>query len=65
MADEVDVANDRAQAERDALAQVRKPEPVIFCTGRCLNCNARVGKDRRWCDGDCRDAWEEDQIGRV
>lgn len=50
----------QARAEKEApylLAASRKPTGPT-ATGRCLYCDEIVSDDQRWCDGDCRDAWE-------
>lgn len=42
---------------RRALAQ-RKPEGPV-ATGYCLHCDEPLPAEHRWCDSDCRDAWEK------
>jgi len=39
-----------------ALAFYRKPTGPIE-TGYCLHCGEEL-THRRWCDSDCRDAWQ-------
>lgn len=56
MADIIDRSNDVAQVYLESsLTWKRKegPEP----TGHCLNCEAELHDERRWCDADCRDDW--------
>ena len=56
--DEADLSQDRAEREAPyLLAASRKPVGPV-ATGRCLICGEIVGDTQRWCDGDCRDAWE-------
>ncbi len=57
MADEVDVTAQRLEREMDALLRYRvKAGPCP--TGACLWCEAPLPAQRRWCDADCRDAWQ-------
>ena len=59
MADEIDVANDRAQQDLDtALACARRHEPALAPTGFCYNCNAQLDDETTFCDSDCRDDYE-------
>lgn len=51
---------DKALQERKRIAKVATPHGV----GMCLNCGAEVDGDRRWCDADCRDQWQQDNRGR-
>lgn len=56
-----------AVEERDralAIQAARKPVVSAKANGRCLNCNAQLEKGSRWCDGDCRDDWELDQLSK-
>lgn len=59
MSDEVDVSNDNIERDLSIARKVsasRKPE--AFHTGECLFCTAQLEDPKRWCDADCRDAWE-------
>lgn len=59
MADDADIANDLADAEREraiAEARVFHGQPGI---GICINCGVAVEGDKRWCSSECRDDWEE------
>lgn len=59
MADEIDIANERAQLRLDKYLEVRKPVGPVP-TGFCLNCNDPFDEDiieRRWCDFDCQSDW--------
>lgn len=57
--DQVDQANDLAQRERDAMAQMRKP--TLPRIGRCHACNATVPPEALFCDEECQDMWSTDQ----
>ena len=52
MSDNLDIAAEREELERTFAQSIRKPAGPV-ATGRCLHCD-----DRRWCDADCRDAWQ-------
>lgn len=54
--DQVDQANDLAERERTAMAQIRKP--VLPRTGTCHACGEDVSQEALFCDTDCRDMWE-------
>lgn len=59
MADEADIANDIAEAERQraiAEARVFHHQPGI---GICINCGVDVEGERRWCSKECCDDWEK------
>lgn len=67
MSDIIDQANDLVE-QNDTLAvkAIRanlKPEAEF--TGECLWCAEVVEAPRRWCDADCRDAWEKDRRRKV
>ena len=58
MADEIDIANDRAQEILDERLRYRhRPGPKAV--GHCLCCGAPCRN--RWCGADCRNEWEYDQ----
>lgn len=59
MADIADVANETLELELELAGalRARRPEGPAF-TGFCLFCNESMGKNMRWCDAECRDAWE-------
>lgn len=46
-----EIANIRQQA-----ANINTSNP----TGKCWYCFEPTGHDRRWCDRDCADEWEQD-----
>lgn len=58
MSDDLDIAAEREELERSFAQTIRKPAGPI-ATGRCLSCDEITDEDRRWCDADCRDAWEK------
>ena len=58
MADEIDIANERAQEILDEALAKRYPNGPKG-SGVCLWC-AAVCADR-WCDVECRDDWEYEQ----
>lgn len=57
--DQVDQANELAERERAAMAQVRKP--VLPRIGVCHACGEVVGPASLFCDVDCRGVWELQQ----
>lgn len=60
MADEVDLANRKTDAELKDLIERRRPSGPV-ARGVCYACGDRVGKVRRWCDAVCRNDWERTQ----
>ena len=63
MADDIDLANDQAQALHESALLRRKPEAPAP-NGYCLNCDDRFPEvapfTRRWCDANCRNQWEKE-----
>jgi hypothetical protein len=57
MADEVDLANRKADAELQNLIELRRPAGPD-ATGFCHSCGDCIGPVRRWCNAICRNAWE-------
>lgn len=57
MADEADRAQIEIEREIERLTRHRRP-PGPEATGHCLWCEAPLPDGRRWCDAECRDAWE-------
>ena len=57
MADEMDRASEAEELFREADLSQRKPAGPAF-TGFCLHCDEEVQYPRRWCDAECRDAYE-------
>ena len=64
MADDIDIANDRAELFlQSALYQQKRkevPRPAVGI-GVCLECLVEVEGDGRWCGPECRDDWEQRQ----
>ncbi len=59
MADEVDRANEQADAYLAArLAEARKIKRVV-ATGRCLNCESLLPPGLLYCDSACREDYEQ------
>ncbi|TSE20593.1 hypothetical protein Talka_00945 [Tepidimonas alkaliphilus] len=56
MADDADLTQARIEREMDGLLR-RRPSAPPPC-GACLWCEAPLPAQRRWCDADCRDAWQ-------
>jgi hypothetical protein len=66
MSDIIDNANDLVELT-DALAvkAIRSNlKPEAEATGECLWCCEELVAPKRWCDADCRDAWEKDKRRR-
>lgn len=59
MADDADLTQARLERELDGLLRRRRPTAPPAC-GACLWCEAPLPAGRRWCDADCRDAWERE-----
>ena len=58
MADEADKTAERAELEAPALiAASRRPAGPV-ANGSCHWCGERVPEPMRWCDADCRNAWD-------
>lgn len=60
MADEIDIAQEREEELRAEALKKRKPV-VRMPGGECLYCADKLPVTRRWCNSDCRDAWELEQ----
>lgn len=58
MPDDFDRASDQEEMQRVQALNLRKQEAPAS-TGFCLYCEEDVPPSRRWCDTDCRDAWEK------
>lgn len=58
--DIIDQGNETAEIFRRSALSQKKPEGPE-ATGYCLNCEARLGPNRRWCDAPCRDDWQKAQ----
>lgn len=64
MPDIIDDANNTADLFLSAALQNQKhgASKETSGIGVCLNCGADVEGDRRWCDHECRDQWQADQV---
>lgn len=61
MSDIIDRANDLIEAFEELSLRAARGKAAIAdasCTGECLYCGESVPVPARWCDGECRDAWE-------
>ena len=58
MSDNLDIASEREELARSMALTVKKPEGPVP-TGRCLYCDEIVDDAQRWCDSECRDAWQD------
>jgi len=57
--DNADRADAVTRAELEAAIAIARANLVQApYTGRCLYCGAVTDAKRRWCDAECRDAWE-------
>jgi hypothetical protein len=57
MTDEADRASQ--EVERDLAEAMRLRRPVgPVANGRCHYCDEALDDDMRWCDIECREAWE-------
>lgn len=57
MADDADRADQEVEYYRADALRKRLPEGPA-ANGRCHYCDEPVPDGTRWCDVDCRDAWE-------
>jgi hypothetical protein len=58
MADDIDLTQDRLEAQ-EMIRRKYAPEDVsIEGDGACLNCGNDISKDKRWFDKECADDWE-------
>lgn len=61
MGDLIDRANDLAHEQTEEAIRAARDEASassVGFTGYCLHCGEDVESPRRWCDAECRDAWE-------
>jgi hypothetical protein len=60
MSDDADISQERQERE-DAIRRMYAPANglEVMATGRCLNCDADVEGEMRWCDKDCQDDWNK------
>lgn len=59
MSDPADQGNDAAELFLDIAKRNHKPPVEIHGIGICLNCGAAVEGEKRWCDTECRNDWEQ------
>lgn len=58
MPDIVDITMERDEREAGArMAASRKAEGPV-ANGSCHYCGERIPEPMRWCDADCRNAWQ-------
>lgn len=60
MADFADLGSAREQQDLQLALKKRRPEGP-GATGVCLYCGVTLPTAQRWCDAECRDAWQADQ----
>jgi hypothetical protein len=63
MADEIDKSNDMILLNTElSIRQARSARPEATSTGFCLDecCGEALPEGHRWCDADCRSAWERE-----
>jgi hypothetical protein len=58
MADEVDRANDQAEAYLDARLREARKIRKVHATGNCLNCESLLPPGLLYCDSACREDHE-------
>ena len=65
-ADQIDQANDRAEAERQAMieAQKEKHGKTLAYKGACHYCGTLIAPPKRFCDNECRDEYDYEQTRR-
>lgn len=60
MADFADLGSAREELDRKLALEYRAPAGPT-ATGVCLCCGEELVDGLRWCDAECRDAWQADQ----
>lgn len=65
-ADSIDAANDRAEAERQAIIQAHQSQAkrVLAYKATCHYCNTFIAPPKRFCDDECRDEYDYEQNRR-
>ena len=63
MPDEIDASTEQAEKELNKLI-ARRPVPYspLNLSGVCFHCGKKTGQERRWCNVQCRDAWELNRL---
>ncbi len=66
MADVIDRASDQEDLMRQSALnfQRKQAKPAAVATGFCLYCDEPTKPEQRWCNAECRDAWEWEQTRR-
>jgi len=60
-ADPIDAASEHEAMLLAVACTYRRPEGPRG-TGLCLSCGEPVESPRRWCDAECRDQWEKENM---
>jgi len=64
--DDADRAEDLIEhAVEDGIEEARRGAPGPTAIGYCLFCATPLPDAQRWCDADCRDAWQHEQDLRL
>jgi hypothetical protein len=59
--DPLDRASEVEELQRQVALTNRKQEaPKV--SGTCLFCEEKIAPERRWCDRECRDLWEMENV---
>lgn len=61
MADIVDITAERAEKEDAYLVAACKRPAGPLAKGSCYYCDERVPEPMRWCDAECRTAWQDEE----
>ena len=67
MSDVIDMASDRELLDREiALREARRAaeREKLPGLGQCHYCDEETPPGARFCDSDCRDAWQREQAAR-
>lgn len=68
MPDDIDVAQARDleyQADCERERKFQAAHAVLECTGFCRYCYESTGGGLRFCDAECRDAWDHERKLRL
>lgn len=58
--DDADKSAAPVEAEVECrIMESRNAQPEALATGRCLNCDKRLARGKRWCDRDCLEDWQK------
>ena len=58
VADEIDIANERAQLDLDNAIKANSAHHEFKANGFCYNCGDRVLFAAKFCDVNCRNDWQ-------